>query len=199
MSESRGNRWALALLLPALSLGVGCNLLMDQPRNSYPMVSQPMTTRVAPDMKRVTYTAVDLMVRNLGIRLPKRHTILPTSFVDQNDLSQTSPLGRRIAIQMASRFSQLGYSLLEIKLRKNIFIQNRQGEFILSRDLDKIRTKQNVQVALTGSYVVAQNAVHVTAQLVRLQDQVVLTSYDFTLPMNQNVRSLLVNPEPPPL
>ncbi|MBF0589570.1 MAG: hypothetical protein HQL53_10620 [Magnetococcales bacterium] len=142
-------------------------------------------------MKQSTYGAADMMARNLGTRLPQRHAIVPTSFVNQDNLNETNPLGRRVAIQMASRFSQMGYSVREIKLRKNLFIKDGEGEFMLSRDLEKIRNTHNIQVALTGSYAIVQNAVHITAQLVRLKDQVILTSYDFTLPKDHNIRTLL--------
>ncbi|MBF0620552.1 MAG: hypothetical protein HQL54_01365 [Magnetococcales bacterium] len=190
-SSNWRRKWlGLVTFIGALTLLGGCTNAAPEP---YPLVSQPLVRPVQRDMTSVVYAAADYMIHNIGNRVPQRYTILPSSFVDQNDLEQTSALGRRLAIQMASRFTQRGFSMIEVKLRKDLFIQQKTGEFLLSRELEKIRQNHDVKAVLAGSYAIAQNRVEVHAQLIRIQDQVVLTATDFTLPLDTNTRALLRN------
>lgn len=192
MSRNTLLKWGVLLPLAGSLLLSGC---MGQSKaETYPLVSQPMVQKKVQDIGGVAYAHADAMIENLGNRLPQRHLILPTSFVDQNDLATTSALGRRLAIQMASRFTQRGFSVLEIKLRNNIFIREGGGEFMLSRNLENINQNHNVKSALVGSYAVSQNRIEVHAQLIRIKDQVALTSTDFALPLNSNTRALLKIP-----
>ncbi|MGN7613181.1 FlgO family outer membrane protein [Magnetococcales bacterium HHB-1] len=178
---------ALLGLFSTVIILAGCS----QTVSPYPMISQPMTERAKTDLGKQTYRVADAMVRNLGDMIPARLRILPVSFVDQNNLEKTSALGRRLSSQISSRLSQHGYSMVEIKLRSSILMKKKEGTFMLSRDMEKIRKKHDVQAILSGHYVVSRSRVEVTAQIVRLSDQVVLTSFDFSLPKDGNVRALL--------
>ncbi|MBF0143330.1 MAG: hypothetical protein HQL57_08025 [Magnetococcales bacterium] len=177
---------ALACLLPVALLS-GC--LFPE---SYPLVSQPLSGREAPGMGETTYRAADSMVRQLGDSLRRGEVILPTSFVNQNDFEKTSPMGRLLASQIASRFTQAGFPVVEIKLRRNLLLQKNRGQFLLSSDLDQIRNTHKVDAVLTGTYLLAETRVHVSAQLVRLKDGVVLAADEFSLPVTKENRALLV-------
>ncbi|MEO5377617.1 MAG: FlgO family outer membrane protein [Magnetococcus sp. DMHC-6] len=176
---------AVSLLLPFGMMGCA------QTPSGYPMVSQPLTVQSSPDISLIVYNAADAMVRGIGRRLPTSHAIVPVSFVNQDNLNDTSSFGRLLSRQMASRFTQAGYSMVEVKLRKNLLIRNQEGEFMLSRELSKIDPTLHVQAVLAGSYTVAKNQIYVNAQLIRIADHVILASQDFILPKGENIRVLL--------
>ena len=75
------------------------------------------------------------------------------SFVNVNNLEESSSFGRIIAEQITSRFTQLGHKVIELKLRQNsIFIKEGQGEFILSRDVHELSKTYNASAVVVGTY-----------------------------------------------
>lgn len=172
-------------------LPVGCIMPPLYPP-AYPMVSQPLAVRTAPDMTQTVYAAADQLRGQLQDKLDLFQSIVPATFVDMDNLETTSPLGRLMARQVASRLTQHGYILTELKLRKDVAMRKGQGEFLLSRDLDEIRQKNTkAQAALVGSYLMANNTLFVTAQVVRIRDQAVLASQEFQLPVTSDLRAML--------
>ncbi|MBF0369660.1 MAG: hypothetical protein HQL52_09415 [Magnetococcales bacterium] len=175
------------LCLLATALPSGC----APPPPEHPMVSQPLSSRTPQNLTSAAYEAADAMLARLGDRIHPKQTILPASFVDQDDLNKSSRLGRLLARQMASRFTQAGLPVVEVKLRNSILIQEGKGEFLLSRELDAIQADHNVHAVLVGSYAVAGSKIFVNAQLIRLKDRVILSSQDFTVPMGNDTRALV--------
>ncbi|MBF0176803.1 MAG: hypothetical protein HQL63_08155 [Magnetococcales bacterium] len=159
-----------------------------------PLVSQPMTQPLPQDLVEASYAAADVMVAELEERMMPQQSILPVTFVNLDNLDETSSLGRLIARQMASRFTQRGYSIIEAKIRKDLLIRKDQGEFILSREIEKIGQDHKAKVLLVGSYTVAQNRIFVNAQIIRLKDKVALASRDFMLNIGSDIRRLLGQP-----
>ena len=180
----RGKFGAVALAL-ALLLG-GC-----ADPNTYPLISQPLEAPVRAGMGEVARRAADAMLVTVGNRLRHREKILPASFVEEGNLEQSSALGRILAQQMASRFTQAGFSVVEIKLAKNISLRKGEGQFVLTRELEKIAESQKAHAVLAGSYVATKSQLFVNAQLIRLRDGVALASEDFTLPLTHDLRLLL--------
>ncbi|MBF0128277.1 MAG: hypothetical protein HQM02_13830 [Magnetococcales bacterium] len=184
---SRRSAPLLAAALTALLLPAGCSS-MPEP---YPLISVPLTATPDVEPAEVAHQAADAMIADLKDKLDHRSVILPASFVDESNLEKTSPLGRLLARQMASRFTQAGHSLVEIALRKEILLKKGSGQFVLSQEVKEIRKTHKVSAVLAGSYVTARNRIYVNAQLIRTQDGVVLASNDFSLPLTTNVRVLL--------
>lgn len=184
--------WGLAGACLILS---GCLPFLQTPESGYPMVSQPEPTRIEKasetDMRTQVYSAADAMLHNTRGFLDPRRAIVPSSFVNMDHIENTSPLGRLLSNMMASRFTQKGYAVSQVKLRKSLLIQPQSGEFILSRDLEEIRQSSGGQAVLAGWYTIARQTIFITAQLVSLKDGTALASTDFELPSTGNVRALL--------
>ncbi|MBF0136630.1 MAG: FlgO family outer membrane protein [Magnetococcus sp. DMHC-1] len=180
------------ILTGTLLAGAGC--ASRPPPETMPLVSQPMTQPMPQDLTESAYAAVDIMVQELEERMMPQQTILPVTFVNLDNLEETSSLGRLIARQMASRFTQRGYSMMEVKVRKDLVIRKDEGEFILSREIEKIGQEHKAKALLVGSYTVAQNRIFVNAQIIRLKDKVALASRDFSLGMGSDIRHLLGKP-----
>ncbi|MBF0309339.1 MAG: hypothetical protein HQL56_07425 [Magnetococcales bacterium] len=190
---SRLNNSLRLLGLAGLSLIGGACTAPHAP-DPYPLISQPMETRPHPDLVESAYKAADAMLANLGERLDPLGSLVPASFVNQDNLDQTSAFGRLMARQISSRFAQRGFGVTEVKLRKNLFVRKDSGEFILSRDLQEIQGKNRAHAILAGTYTVAENRVYISAQVIRVVDRTTLASTDFSLALNPDIRLLLSSP-----
>ncbi len=95
-----------------------------------------MASKIADDLEKRAYPP-------LIARHPDQ-PILTTTFVNNNDLDQTSHFSRVLQEHMASRFVKRGYTVREIKLRDKLHIEPKSGETMLSRDL-------NIRVTTRGT------------------------------------------------
>jgi len=140
-----------------------------------------------------SYFAADSLGKGLRFRdITSDMPILVASFVNIDNLSQSSTLGRIISEQIASRLAQHGFKIIETKLRQeSIFIQKGKGEFLLSRDLLDLCVNQGAQAVLVGTYAVSDYFIFISARMVRTEDSSVITGYDYELPQDRTTQSML--------
>ncbi|MEO5340513.1 MAG: FlgO family outer membrane protein [Magnetococcus sp. MYC-9] len=163
------------------------------PQAGYPLVSQPVGEQRHQGLEEASYMAADSMVTQIRDKLRPRQTILPASFVEDKNLEQSSAMGRMLAQQVAARFTQAGYSVIEIKLRKSVRLVKGEGEgqFLMSRELEKIAEFHNASAVLVGSYVVTPSQLFVNTQLVQVKGGIVLAAQDYKIPLTRELRALL--------
>jgi TolB-like protein len=118
-------------------------------------------------------------------------TILVATLADVSCLEQSSPFGRIISEHLVSRIAQRGRSVVEIKLRSSVFVLNNNGEFLLTREVRDLANEQNASAVLVGTYAKSERFVFVSLKLVNPSDSIVLSSHDYTLPIDKVVRRLL--------
>ncbi len=139
-----------------------------------------------------SYTAADSLIeRAKNIRLHRDRPILATSFVNIDNVKASSTFGRMLGEQMGSRFAQHGYNVVEMKMRSSIFVQEQTGELMLSRQLREISLQHNAYAVLVGTYAQGKRRVYVTAKLVRAENNIILASYDYELPIGPDTKYLL--------
>jgi TolB-like protein len=139
----------------------------------------------------LAYALADGLEQNLVQHVDRTRPILFTSFVDLDDLNTSSTFGRLLGEQVASRMSQLGYRVVELKLRQGSMVVSQEaGEMILSRDLRDVRTNHDTQAVLVGTYVVTENAVIVSARLLSTLDGAILATRDATLRKTREIQEL---------
>jgi TolB-like protein len=138
------------------------------------------------------YKAAEYLIENLPEETFRNSPLLVSSFVNIDDLNQSSTFGRMVSEQISSRFKQLGYTAVEMKLRTTIFIKEGSGEFLLSRELSDISTKHQAQAVVVGSYAVASDKVYLTVRVVNVTDSTILASYDYNIPMTHDVFKMLL-------
>jgi TolB-like protein len=139
-----------------------------------------------------SYTAADKLVSRMNPPISPNQPVLVASFVNIDNLEQTSGLGRTISEQIAARVNQRGYKVIEMKLRKTIFVSNsRGGQFMLSRELRNISAEHNIQYVVVGTYSVASSIIYVSAAVVNPVDNMLLATYNYELPLGSNNRVLL--------
>nr|WP_299730150.1 FlgO family outer membrane protein [uncultured Endozoicomonas sp.] len=126
--------------------------------------------------------------------LPVSATILSTSLADINHLSKTTTLGRVLGEQLSSAMSDIGYNLIEIKMKNSVFIsQHNAGEFSLSRSLDNLSKAYNADAVVTGTYAVGSNTVYISARMIDIRSKRVVATTDFQIPLDADIRMLVRN------
>lgn len=115
---------------------------------------------------------------------------LPTSFVNQENFSQSSPLGRFMAEQLIYEFNQRGFPVREYRMASAITAKEGQGEFLLSRKVAPVSAKTGNAVFVVGTYFLDRQAVFVNARLVRGNGEVLRTA-QIMLPGTPMTRRML--------
>ena len=153
---------------------------------------QPTSTQDV-DLVSESYAAADSLFDQAPYLREDSQPLITASFVDVNDLKNSSSLGRIIAEQISSRFSQQGFTMIEMKLRNEVFIQERAGEFVLSRSVKDISQAHDAAAVVAGTYAVGRRSVYVSARLIRAADNLILAAVDYNLPLGPDTRALLAN------
>lgn len=144
------------------------------------------------DLVAVVDNASAALFKSAVKGMSKERTILATSFVNIDDLQQSSTFGRLVGDTVASDLVRNGYNVIEVRLRNSLFMQPRLGEFMLSRELRNVGAEHNAQAVLVGTYALGGEYVYVNARLVSVMDSQVLSSHDFRLPLNRDIRKMLI-------
>lgn len=113
------------------------------------------------------------------------------TLVNIDQLEQSSTLGRLISEQVASRMTQLGYGVLELKVRNGIYMKRNEGELLLTREIKEVATTHNAQAVVVGTYAESSNLVYVNLKIVNPASSVVLAAYDYALPLDKQIQSLI--------
>ena len=120
--------------------------------------------------------------------------LVVASFVSVNNLEESSSFGRMLSEQIASRLSQRGLKVIELKLRQDsIFIQEGNGEFLLSRDIRELSKTYNAAAVVVGTYAEGVDRLYVSARILRPADNLIISTYDVGILMNPVAMSILLN------
>ncbi|EIJ41680.1 hypothetical protein BegalDRAFT_0769 [Beggiatoa alba B18LD] len=160
--------------------------------------SQPKKEEI-PDVNLVeaSYVVADALLLNADkIHLNRTKPLLVASFVNVDDVQQSSTLGRIIAEQVGSRISQNGMKVVEVKLRSDsIFVKGNQypneGEFLLSRELKDLSSEHDAIAVVVGTYAESKSRVYITAKMLNTNDNSILASFDYSLPIGADVKQML--------
>ena len=128
-----------------------------------------------------TYDAVDNLLERSQLMVEKNKPIIVATVVNVSNLEQSSSLGRLMTEQISGRAVQMGYQVIEPKLR-NGFAINSSGELVLSRDAGVLKDSFTVQAVIAGTYAVGHEFVHVNLKLLEFNSSRVLSSSDYLIP-----------------
>ncbi len=144
------------------------------------------------DLDRAGAEAVDALLRHLIAPLPKARKLGVVSLANLDDLEHSSALGRLLSEQIATRFTQLGYPVVEIRQRNALAMREREGEFMLSREVGELLSREHALNTLcVGTYSMGANRVYLVLKLLRPSDGLTLAAHSFSLPLGANARALL--------
>lgn len=145
------------------------------------------------DLIDYSYGIADDLVKNAFPPLIPRQrdmALLTTTFVDNNNLKNTSHFGRLLQDNIGSRFVQQGYTVHEVKLTNNLRIEEGSGETILSRDLNLLNQSQKAQAILVGTISRTQRTMYISARLINPHDSSIISSRNYRLYMDNNVLAM---------
>lgn len=145
---------------------------------------------------QTNYKATDGLVDSVkmsGHDLPAQAVIMVATLVNIDTLTESSKLGRTVSEQVQARLTQRGYSVIELKLRGQLFVKKDQGDLLLSREVDEIRKSHQAEAVVVGTYSVAKDFAYINLKLVD-PDGKAIGAQDYTLPLDRNVRSMLKAP-----
>ena len=169
----------------------GCSKYTYDPFGPPPAPSRYQTQDA--DLVGESYAAADAMLNETPWLRDQRAPIIVATFVNINSLQNSSGLGRIIAEQIAARFAQAGFTVIELKLRNDIFVKENAGEFVLSRNVKDIARAHNATAVVAGSYAAGRNNVFVNARMIRAADSLILAAYDYKLPIGPDTTALLAS------
>ncbi len=138
----------------------------------------------------------------LNIKQQLRHPevinqpIVVTTFVDLNNLAESSVFGRILAERVLNELHKAGFTVSEIRKGRDIFIREELGELILTRDAKEALSRLNARAILAGTYVVTVHGVAVNARLIDINSPLILSSSAYDLKMTDELKKLLTGESP---
>lgn len=109
-----------------------------------------------------------------------RNPVFFATAVDLDDLGSTSSFGRMISEQVSSGLVSSGTPVNEIRLRGDLLVsQKAAGEFILSREVEKLTEGQAATHAVYGTYTKMRESYSVTFKAVNLKTGVVVATSSY--------------------
>ena len=143
------------------------------------------------EFTQANYAAVDKLVDAMAMQIDKELPLLVAPLVNIDSLNQSSRLGRLVSEQIATRLTQRGYIVVEMKLRGNVYVREGTGELLLSRNVRELSKSYNGQVVVVGNYAVAAAYVYLTVKAVTVGDNRVIGAVNYLLPITENNNAML--------
>lgn len=138
----------------------------------------------------ISYMITDNLLTNLTEELDPEQIILVASFSDIKNLERSSNFGRVLAECITSRFVQKGYAMVEMKLRNTLYIKEKAGEFLLSRQIRDITDAHKAQAVVVGTYALAGNDVYISSRIVEASQSRIISAWNFKLPLSDNLKAM---------
>ena len=175
---------AIAALLLPLALA-GCAWFSNKPpENDYASTSQNQFVGA-------NYRAADALLAQLNGRVAGDRPLIMATVVNIDALDQSSTLGRLVSEQLSTRLAQGGLSMVEMKLRSNVYLKRNQGELMLTREIGEVATAHNAQAIVVGSYAETSDMVFINVKVIQPNTNFVLAGHDYVLAKEAIVRSML--------
>lgn len=188
-----GVGWILSLAAVTAMIGMGCAAGTGMTTDRF-APTRPIAKRTEPDRFGISYMAFAL--RN-NLRDPDVITtpLIVTSFVDLNNLNQSSVLGRLLAEKLIDELHLNGFEVSEIRKANNLFVREKVGEMILSRNANELLKTSDARAILVGTYVATGRALMVNCRLIDLHSPRILSSCSYELTMTTELEALLSGEE----
>jgi len=117
--------------------------------------------------------------------------IAVTTFVEIDNLYQSSTFGRILAEQLISELSMRGYKVIEIRLSDAVQIMEDQGEMGLSREVNALRGSQEIAGLVVGTYASSANRVYVNSRIIDPRSSQVISVASVEMNKSEEIAQLL--------
>lgn len=162
-----GNRQSFftALVIIMLSL-TGCESLLDTGNNR---------SKKTYGLTESSYAAADMLAQQSKSFITHETPLKIGVLTDLNHPNEKTNFSRMVSEQVASRFVQLGYNIID----SHVLAVNQQNS-----------TANSGYGAITGRYAVARSEVLINLRIVEIETGKVLAAYDYTLPNSRDIKEL---------
>lgn len=126
-----------------------------------------------------------------------RPTVI-TSFVDLNNLGETSGLGRLMGEHFMHQLQIRGWNVTDIRMTRDLII-NEEGEFSLSRELKRLRGTLAAANVVTGTYTATVDGILVSVRVLDLATGQVVSTAQTRFMRDKFISSLVDKPRPAPV
>lgn len=165
------------------------NYVFDQTPTARPYHAQEQIPII-----EINHQAADVLYSNIGMtELSSKSPVYVKTFENQKDPSDKAIFGNVITEQVTDRLVQLG-----VKITSG---SPPPDAFFLPEDVDKTKYDTPMKSVadklpvrsgqLRGNYVLGTNYIYMTAKIVRLDDNAVVSGHNWTIPISDNVRQML--------
>ena len=167
----------IALVLFSFVLG-GCSVNRYQEPEDVDLI--PVSQKAAKDL-----------LQKGRYSLPKNSMVVISSFVNVNDLEQTSAFGRMVANQVGTAIFKAGYHIRSMELSTDQFIKTNSGFYQLTAEAKAALKSQGASALVFGVFAPGKLTAYVNVRMVDLNSQNVMASTDFMVPMGADAKVLL--------
>jgi TolB-like protein len=126
-----------------------------------------------------------------------RPTVI-TSFVDLNNLNETSQLGRLIGEHFMHQLQIRGWNVTDVRMTRDLVI-NEEGEFSLSRELKRLRGSLSAGNIVTGTYTTTVDGVLLSVRVLDIASGQVVSTAQTRFLRDKFIASLVEKPKAVPV
>lgn len=152
--------------------------------------------QVANSMSRDLDRQLSRIIKDSGFP-PSSIGIAVTVPVNINNFDKTNTLARQMSEEISQNLLERGYRLVELRRASEIEIVPQSGEFLLSRDAEKLA--QNIvttELVLTGTYMISEKGIRFNMRLLHTATTDVVAIVSGTVPIADDIYPLLVEGNP---
>jgi hypothetical protein len=124
---------------------------------------------------------------------------VPTCFVNLDDFTSTSSLGRLMAEQMFYECNRRGMAVQEYRMTEDVTLLEQDGEFVLTRDGSLSANKISATQVILGTYSFGRDNIFINARVCDLENGRVLSAAMKVMPQNMVTRRMLAKGTGPDL
>lgn len=135
-------------------------------------------------LNQVSASIADQLGQNKDFADLKNTPIAVMSIVNLENFNEITKTTNIVTEDLIHEMQIRGYKVIDYKTMPTIKIGSNGGDYIFSRDLSELHTKQNIDYALAGTYSFYKGGLTLNLRIVSLQDNVVLSSAQVFIPKN---------------
>lgn len=113
------------------------------------------------------------------------------SFVNLDQLYETSGMGRYISEQMLHELQRAGVDVVDVRMMPSMKISQGHGEYVLSRDMGELNYVHEVDAVVAGTYTVADGQIFINTRLLSAGTGMILSSGSAVFEIDSAVAALL--------
>ena len=146
---------------------------------------------VSPDFFGFGEDLASQLVSNRRPGVGAGERLILTTFVNLDDLYETSGLGRALTESLSTSLFKKGFRVAEIRKGPGLYVKSKSGELTLTRDASLIAQEEQAQALVAGTYSLTPSTVIVNVKLLEAGTAEVLSVGALEIQRSENINYLL--------